>query len=964
LRNWSTAPPTKPPLHQEPNVRRADHRFTALALAALLAGCANPERQGTPDNEPTLASLAARNPQLPADPGIRTSSAQAVTAYRRLLETNPPAAQRSEAMRRLGDLEMQLADDASASSTNTAGSPPNYARAVAQYQSYLQAHPKDPNNDRVLYQLARAQELGGQLEPALATLDRIAVEHPNTRYGDEIAFRRGELLFNFGKYPAAEKAYEPLIARKEQTPFYDRALYMHGWSQFKQGRLEEGLASFFTVLDLKVAGRGDAPLEQLQGLSRADRELVEDTFRITSISLSNLQGAEALPKYMTGAPDSARRSYEFRAYEQLGELYLKQERVKDAADTFAAFARRQPLHAQAPALQARVIGIYEQGGLPTLAMSAKKDYVSNYGARSEFRQRNPQGWESTAQPLVKTHLAELARHHHAQAQKSKTSADYQEAARWYREIITSFPKEPSTARDHFLLSELLYEDKRWAEAATEYDRAAYDYPKNDKSADAAYTGLLARTQLEKAAAPADAATLQRASVAAALKFGDSFKADARTGPVLTNAAEKLFNLKDGEGAVKVAQQVIALNPPAAPEQQRVAWTVVSHTTFDQGQFDQAEKAYAQVIALTPATPASNAARNELIERQAAAVYKQGEKARDAGDARVAVGHFNRVAQVPGLPVASPIQAAAHYDAATALIALKDWNGASASLESFRERFPQNRLVGEASGKLAAIYLEQERFGPAALEFERQAAAHTDPAKARDTLWQAALLHEKADAKPAALRVYERYAKQYPEPLDRSLEARWKIVQAEGEGSPKRLATMREIRDLDARAGAARTDRTRTLGGLSALALSKPLLDDYQKVALVEPLQRNLKLKKDKMQVVLQAYAQASEYGVAEVVTAATFQTAAVYQDFGKAMLDSQRPKGLKPAALEQYNVLLEEQAFPFEEKAIELHEVNAKRASTGLFDEWVQKSFAALRTLKPGRYAKSEKSDGAIDAIR
>jgi tetratricopeptide (TPR) repeat protein len=512
---------------------------------------------------------------------------------------------------------------------------------------------------------------------------------------------------------------------------------------------------------------------------------------------------------------------------------------------------------------------------------------------------------------------------------------------------------------------LLYEDKRWADAATEYDRAAYDYPKNDKSADAAYTGLLARTQLEKAAAPAEQAGLQRASVAAALKFGENFKADARTGPVLTNAAEKLFALKDSDGAVKVAEQVLALNPPAAPEQQRVAWNVVSLTAFDKGEFAQAEKGWAQVLALTPSTPANAAARNELIERQAAAIYKQGERARDAGDARAAVGHFTRVAQVPGLSPQSAIQPAAQYDAATALIALKDWDGATAALDAFRTRFPNHRLQGEASGKLATIYLEQERFGPAAAEFERQAASQTDAARGRDMLWQAALLHEKAKAQPAALRVYERYAKQYPDPLERNLEARWKLVQAEGnQSSPKSLAAMREIRDLDARAGSARTDRTRTLGGLSALALAQPAFVDYQKVALVEPLQRNLKFKRDKMQAVLQAYAQASEYGVAEVVTAATFQTANVYQDFGKSMMSSQRPKGLKPAALEQYNVMLEEQAFPFEEKAIELHEINTKRAATGVYDEWVQKSFAALRALKPVRYGKVERSEGVVDAIR
>ena len=84
----------------------------------------------------------------------------------------------------------------------------------------------------------------------------------------------------------------------------------------------------------------------------------------------------------------------------------------------------------------------------------------------------------------------------------------------------------------------------------------------------------------------------------------------------------------------------------------------------------------------------------------------------------------------------------------------------------------------------------------------------------------------------------------------------------------------------------------------------------------------------------------------------------------ESMLQSQRPKGLKKPALEQYDVMLEEQAFPFEEKATELHETNARRAATGIYDEWVKKSFVALRELRPVRYGKNERGEGALDVVR
>jgi len=925
----------------------------ALLVVCGLAACAS-KRAGTPDNEPTLKTLASRTVVVEKDQGVAASEEKAIEAYRKFLEVAPRAPQRSEAMRRLGDLEMESADTRSARS-QAANADPDYRAAVARYQDYLKNYPNDPGNDRVLYQLARAYEQGGQLETALQTLDRLVQEFPNTAYRDEAHFRRGELLFTTRHYVKAEQAYATVLKEGAESRYHDRALYMHGWSLFKQGRLEDALHSFFGVLDLKVAGREDGDLDTLADLSRADRELVEDTLRVTSLCLTNLQGAESIAAYMK---TDERRTYEFRVYQHLGELYIKQERVKDAADTFGMFARLHPLHAQAPVLQARVIEIYQSNGFGNLALQAKKEYVARYGIDSEFRRANEQGWER-AQPLVKTHLAELARHYHASAQKSKNTADYQEAVRWYRVYIASFPSDPDAAQNNFLLAELLFEDGRYGEASAEYEKTAYHYPKHAKSADAGYAALLGYAQQEKRAATAELPALQRSGVASALRFAKEFPGDSRAGPVLTNEAEKLYALNDTEQASSVAQQVLALDPPAGAAQRRVAWTVVAHTGFERGAFDRAERAYGEVIALTPE---KDAGRNELVERQAASIYKQGEQARAAGKPRDAVEHFARVATVAPQ---STVRATAQYDASAALIGLKDWGGAARTLEDFRQRYPNHPLQGEVSGKLALAYLEQGNWSQAAGEFERIAATNKDLKVAREALWQAAELYEKAKARAPAAKAYALYLKQNPEPREPAVEARWRLARiAKEDGNTTReLALMNEIFRADQTGGGARTDRTRYLGATAALALAEPALDAYRKVALVEPLAKQLKLKKTKMEEVLKAYSVAADYGVADVTTAATYHIASLYQDFGKALMTSQRPKKLSKAELEQYNVMLEEQAYPFEEKSTELHELNARRAASGIYDKWVKSSFAALREMRPVRYGKTERSEGVIDAI-
>ena len=107
----------------------------------------------------------------------------------------------------------------------------------------------------------------------------------------------------------------------------------------------------------------------------------------------------------------------------------------------------------------------------------------------------------------------------------------------------------------------------------------------------------------------------------------------------------------------------------------------------------------------------------------------------------------------------------------------------------------------------------------------------------------------------------------------------------------------------------------------------------------------------------------ADYGVAEVTTASTFRLGEVYEQFSSDLLDSDRPTNLEADALEQYEILLEEQAYPFEEKAIDLYKANTDRAADGVYDEWVQKSFDRLAGLMPARYAKKERSEDVVTAL-
>jgi tetratricopeptide (TPR) repeat protein len=362
-------------------------------------------------------------------------------------------------------------------------------------------------------------------------------------------------------------------------------------------------------------------------------------------------------------------------------------------------------------------------------------------------------------------------------------------------------------------------------------------------------------------------------------------------------------------------------------------------------------------------PANDPDRAGIEERIAASIYKQAEAKRTAGDSTGAVDDFLRVA---ALAPNSKARSNAEYDAASILLQNKQWDRAAQVLEAFRRSYPNHELAPDATRSLAVAYLELGRGTQAAAELERVAARPEEPVEVRRAaLWQAAELYDKAGSPTNAGRLYASYVKQYPAPLDAAMDARQKLAdmaKAQNDGKT-RSQWLDEIIRSDKSAGAARTDRSKYLAAKATIETATGPVALFNSIKLTAPLNKSLKSKRDAMERTLAVYGQALDYGVAEVTTQATFGMAELYRQLGADLMTSERPKNLDADAKEQYDVLLEEQAFPFEEKSIELHETNAQRTGDGVYDEWIQRSFDVLAKLMPARYAKTEISEDYVPKL-
>ncbi len=828
--------------------------------------------------------------------------------------------------------------------------------AIALYQKLLNEYPLYDRKDQVLYQMARAYEELGEVQEAMTVMDRMVRECQQSRYVDEVQFRRAEYFFTRKRYMDAEDAYGSIVKMGGDSYYFELALYKLGWTFYKQELYEDAMHRFIALLDHKVTTGYDFS----QTEDEQERKRTDDTFRVISLSFSNLGGAEAIVEYFSR---QKKRTYENLVYSHLGEFYFDKRRYADAAAAYNAFISRNPYHKVAPNFHMRVIEIHTAGGFPSLVLEAKKSFASTYGLKADYWNH----FDPQARPEVlanlKTNLTDLAHHYHAcyqdKAKAKDKDANFNEALQWYRQYLASFPDDKESAVLNYQLADLLFEHRVFGLAALEYEKTAYGYPAHEKASQAGYAAVFAYREHLKGVKEEEKEPVKRQVVASSLKFADTFPEHEKAAIVLGAAADDLYEMLEYEQALTTGRKLLAVFPEADTKVTRAAWLVVGHASYELAGYADAETAYLKVLSLLPGEDES---RKDLIDNLAAAIYKQGEQANAAQDHRAAAAHFLRVGR---LAPTSTIRPTAEYDAAAALMALKDWKMAAAVLEGFRKLFPEHALQPEVTKKVAFVYKEDGQLSKAAGEFERIETESQDLEIRREALQMAAELYIQDNDKSRALEVYQRYVNYFPQPVEPNIETRNKIAEIfkERKAFGPYHKELEQIVAIDASAGKERTDRTRFLASKAGLVLSELKYDAFIAVELKKPFKVNLQKKQNRMKEAVQAFNQLIDYEVGDVTAAATFYLAEIYAHFSKSLMTSERPEGLTPLEMEQYELAIEEQAYPFEDRAISVHESNLKLIALGVYNEWIDKSLQKLAKSFPARYDKPEQASAIISTL-
>lgn len=797
--------------------------------------------------------------------------------------------------------------------------------------------------DELLYQTAKATSFTGNKEDSIKRLKLLVGLYPQSQLYDESQFRIAESYFELGQFAKAAAEYKKLLSFSHSDDFHQRAKFKLSWALFRMSNYFESGKIALKSLDYYPGLKNSVDLE---GTPELYHELIIDTFRLLSIMFSKQDDVASIEALQDVTKQS---DYTFHLYDSLFRFYLGRERFDDAASVTIAYTENYPEDFYAYRMAVNTINSYKAGEFDIKEWNAKESFISKFGIKSKYWAPLSLDEHKEVKPHLLSYLGELAHLYFIRMQNSKKSEETHKhavrASDYYLELAQTEPSGDLNGEYVYLAAQANAEANQFKEAIALYERSAYLEKPHKYSDQSGYAAVLTYNQLRlQQNGLSDQQVIARRQHIE--KYASAFNDNSQTPALLSVLANELMEAEEYAYAVDVSDRVIS-HSKASEKQKYLSSLVNAHGHFALENYFEAEKAYQAALLFKKADD-----RVHLRERLAASIYRQAELAQDPVEsARL----FLKV--VDSVPESS-ISSKALYDASVKQLMLEDWPGAIATLSHFQSGYPEHELYEDSIEKLIYAYSKNGELISAAEALVKLAEISTNHERARDALFQAAEYYQESEFAYEANTLYEKFTMAYPDSFDLSLESYHRVISFyDSESLNKSAKTWREkLVKYEGDNKAQRSERSSYLAANASFQLADESFQTFIGAKLSLPLDKALKNKRKLMNQSVQQYEAIAKYGVSEFMSAATFKIGEIYRQLAYDLMASERPNSLDELQLEQYDILLEEQAYPFEEKALEIYSINTEKVPDGYYDNWIARTYDVLAKMNPTEYARDLKS--------
>lgn len=868
------------------------------------------------------------------------SPAEVARRYQRLFESSDEPEVRIDALNRLTNIRDQSGQDVGFSPEEEERV---YREVIDSYESILSRGSFSGRLDELLYQMAKAHALTGQAGQSIDRLKQLVGLYPKSELVPEARFRIAESAFSGGDFAEAESVYLTLIDSIDQGALKTKAGYMLGWSQFKQGpsAWERAAKTFVSVLDEFLP----TP-ESIQNVEPSSVDTIDDTFRVLALISARKHGPDTLLSWLGDEPG---KHWAYLLFDRLADYYAIRGEFAASVDTNRTFVGYAPNHPMSPLFMAQIVDVWERAGKPSEVREAQADYVAMFGPDDRYRKLSDseqRRWQQFGRRLADFNYErgttafengsrEIAR------DAFSTSASHYEALAKRSDSAGALLRLAGDAR---------LQSGEYAAALSDFQQSAYDGKQYEEADDAGWAAVvLVRDGVDGLRrSPEFKPDLAQLSQEAD-RFEGRFAADPRLPGLTANLASRWLATGNAERALAYGEKTV-MNERASASEHYAGWLTIAKVRQDQGEYALAERSWNRVLQIISSKEIDGLAsdtRSSISQQLATSIYRQGEKAASLGKVAAAVEHFKRVgAALPN----SDLAIRGRYDAANTLLKASEWPSALSELRLFRQDYPEHPLAKEVSEKLVHAYVASDQPTSAARELLAAAEGAENPWSLK--MRAAALFHEAEDTVNRN-RLYRDYLQAHTTAgnSDQHIQMqtmRYRLIQSDDD-------SVGQQRDLVERELASQWHSEETLAWAArgSLALGARAAATFAGIELTHPLPESLDRKQQALETARQRFVDAERLGGEAVRSESLYRRAELYRILAKDLMSSSVPSELNELEAMQYQMLLEEEAFPFEEKAIRLHSDNHRRVASQGYDAWIGKSLGVLAELNPGRYDRS-----------
>lgn len=870
------------------------------------------------------------------------SPAEVARRYQKLFEDSDEPEVRIDALNRLNNIRDRSGQDFGFSEEKEAEI---YEDVLGSYENILSRGSFSGRLDELLYQMAKAHSLTGQHEESIQRLRQLVGLYPKSELVPEARFRIAEAEFSAGRYLEAEIGYQALLSARPSAELATKALYMKGWSQFKQGEQawDRAAKTFMNLLDEQLPDIG-----QIRQPLTSSLDMVEDSFRVLGLMASRRNDDQTLEQWLAGRSSSP---WFYLLYDRLADLHAVEGRYAQAVAVNNGFVRAYPEHESKPDFIVQNVEFWTMAGQPGRVRGAKADFVEQYLPVNSYQQlpvHHQRRWQEYGRSLGDFYYASGSKYQ-SEGKGIEAGDSWSEAADYY-EVLAA--RSVAAGELMHLAGDARLLAGQHTKALDNFRQAAYgqEYKRASEAGWAAITLLrdALPTHSQSPQISGDQAALTTLS-SEEQRYSKAFGVDERLSALRADLANRWYALSDYQKSLIYAKKTLDWES-ASIEERYVAWLVIARVQQQKSEFGLAERAWRQALTLAEtesqlAVPAHE--RSDIRDQLFVAIYKQGEQAASAGNSTLAVAHFQRVENVvPGSELATK----SRFDAANTLLKASEWFAAINELNRFRADYPDHPLTEQVSEKLVLSYQQSDQPLKAANELLSTASGLPAPWPQR--LRAAAIYHE-SDQIERRNELYREWLSVAPRPTTagehlQQQTMRQRLIESGASDS----GTLQALVAIESESQW-HSNETLAWAADAALTLGARAADEFSAIGLVHPLEEALVSKQGALERAQNYLLEAEAFGGKAVVTEVLFRRAELYRVLAADLMASEVPAELNELETMQYQMLLEEEAYPLEEKAMELHTQNHQKIRANGYDEWIGRSLEALATMHPGRYSRN-----------